>query len=262
MRCPACGADGKGNFCSSCGGPLSTLKCSKCGLGNLPSQRFCTECGSSLPRRGGSSSSSVESAGTGGNATLAWWVAGAAMVVLLLVLGYPVLSRGSGPDGARPAPAGMGGSPGASEPVDLTTMSLEEQSTILFNRVMGSASAGDSADVAFFLPKALVIYEQLSPTDPDGIFHFALLHQVGKDFKACLSKAQEGLAQVPDYLLLLAVAAEASVNLGDADGARALYGRFLEVYDAEMALMRPGYEHHQAIFPEYRAQAQAYMNAG
>ena len=85
---------------------------------------------------------------------------------------------------------------------------------------------------------------------------------MGGDHQAALAKAQEGLAQVPDYLLLLAVAAEASTGLGDEGGAREFYDHFLDVYDTEMALMRPGYEHHQAIFPAYRAQAEAFLNPG
>jgi tetratricopeptide (TPR) repeat protein len=141
-------------------------------------------------------------------------------------------------------------------------MSMEEQATILFNRVMASNSAGDSADVEFFQPKALVILEQLNPSDPDGIYHFALIHQVGGDYEAALAKAQEGLAQVPDYLLLLAVAAEASANLGDEEGAIQFYRHFLDVYETEMELMRPGYEHHQPIFPVYKSQAEEFLNRG
>jgi len=156
----------------------------------------------------------------------------------------------------------MGGTTEGTSAVDLTTMSLEEQGTILFNRVMGSSSAGDTADVTFFLPKALVIYGQLAPTDPDGLYHYALLHQVGGDFEAALAKAEEGLAQIPDYLLLLAVAAEASAGLGDAAGAAEMYRHFLDVYDVEMGQLRPGYEHHQNIFPVYRDEAEAFLSSG
>ena len=141
-------------------------------------------------------------------------------------------------------------------------MSLEEQGTILFNRVMASSSAGDTADVTFFLPKALVIYGQLDPTDPDGLYHFALLHQVGGDFEAALVTAQRGLADVPDYLLLLAVVGESSAASGDMEGARGAYQHFLDVYETEMGLMRPGYEHHQAIFPVYRDAAEAFLSQG
>jgi hypothetical protein len=152
---------------------------------------------------------------------------------------------------------GSGGS--ESGLVDLTTMPLEDQATVLFNRVMASGSAGDTADVAFFLPKALLIHEQVGPTDPDGLYHFALLHQVGGDHQAALAKALAGLEQVPEYLLLLAVAAESAAALGDDGTAEQLYRRFLEVFDEEMANMRPGYEHHIAIFPVYREEAEAFL---
>ena len=193
---------------------------------------------------------------------MAWWIAGALLVVVLFALGYPVLTRSNGTGGGGAAPTGMGGTTGGGGAVDLTTMPLQEQGTILFNRVMTSSSAGDTADVASFLPKALFIYEQLNPTDADGIYHYALLHQVGGDFEAALAKAREGLAQSPDYLLLLAVAADASAGLGDGTGAREFYSHFLDVYDTEMLLMRPGYEHHQPILPAYRDEAQAFLNSG
>lgn len=205
-------------------------------------------------------------AGSGGapsapGSNLAWWVAGALLVVVLIALGYPILSRGTSPSGGSMPPSGAGGTEGGGL-VDLTTMSLEDQATRLFNRVMTSNSTGDTADVAFFLPKALVIYEELNPTDPDGIYHYALLHMVGQDPEAALAKAQEGLAQVPDYLLLLAVSAEAELALGDSAAARDYYSRLVGAYDAEMALMRPGYDHHARILPSYREEAEAFLGGG
>jgi len=196
---------------------------------------------------------------------MAWWVAGALLVVVLVALGYPALTRssnpGAGPRGGTPPP-GMGGGGGGAGAVDLTTMTLEEQGTILFNRVMSSSSNGDEADVAFFLPKALVIYEQLDPQDPDGLYHYALLHLVGDDHQAALEKAREGLAQVPDYVLLLGVGGEAAVGLGDSAMARDFYRRLLDVYEVEMGLSRPGYDHHQPMFPAYRAAAETFLNQG
>jgi len=259
MKCSACGAEASGNFCASCGTPLGEKSCSSCGAKLQPGSRFCTACGTPLsgdPGRGGGG-------GTGGEGSkLAWWMAGVFLVLLLGALGYPILTRDDGmSQGGQVAP-GMGGESGGAGLVDLTTMPLGEQATTLFNRVMASNSAGDTADVNFFLPKALVIHEQLNPTDPDGIYHFALLHQVGGDFEAALSKAQEGLADAPDYLLLLAVAAEASSNLGDAAQAAEYYQRFVAVYDREIALARLGYDHHQPILPVYREEALAYLNEG
>jgi len=141
-------------------------------------------------------------------------------------------------------------------------MPLEEQAMVLYDRVMRSSSAGDTADVAFFLPKALVVHEQMNPEDPDGIFHFTLLYLTGEDFEAALAKAKEGLDRVPDHLLLLGASGEAAVGLGDLDAAREHYGRFLEIYDVEMGLMRSGYEHHQPLFPIYQEEARAFLDRG
>lgn len=260
MKCSSCGAEASGNFCASCGEPLATIKCGGCGAELLSGSRFCTGCGAPVS---GTSPAATGNGAPAGNTKIAWWAGGALVVVALLALGYPMLTRDGVPAGGGPnPPPGMGGGGDGSGLVDLTTMPLEDQGNVLFNRVMSSSSAGDTADVTFFLPKALVVYGQLNPTDPDGLYHFALLHQVGGDHEAALAKAREGLAQIPDYLLLLAVAAEASAGLGDEAGARELYQKFLDVYDTEMGLMRPGYEHHQPIFPAYREEAQVFLNRG
>ncbi len=268
MKCPACGAAASGNFCASCGQSLATKPCSACGVQVLEGSRFCTGCGAAMS--GGTKAGAPAGAGRArsrvrpespdqGIPNLGWWVAGALLVVTILALGYPILTRSDGPTGGAVAPPGMGGAGGGAGAGDLTTMPLEEQGNVLFNDVMGSNSAGDSADVAFWLPKALFVYGQLNPSDPDGLYHYALLYQVGGDFEAALAKAGEGLAQIPDYLLLLAVAAEASVGLGDESAAQEYYGQYLDVFDAEMELMRPGYEHHTSIFPVYREEALAFL---
>ena len=262
MKCPSCGAEASGNFCAACGNPLNSRKCGSCGTVAVAGTRFCTTCGKPLGGGGGQRAKGPAPTAVPTNPNLAWWVAGALLVAVFVAVGYPIVTQNSGPAAGTGAPAGMEGATGGAGLVDLTTMSLEEQGTLLFNRVMRSNAAGDTADVAFFLPKALVIYEQLAPTDPDGLYHYALLYEVGGDFEAALEKAQEGLAQVPDYLLLLAVAAEASEALGDSAGARDFYSHFLRVYDSEMALMRPGYEHHQPIFPSYREEAQIFLGSG
>ena len=194
---------------------------------------------------------------------MAWWVAGALLVVTLIALGYPILTRDSQAPGAGggAVPPGMGsggGAPGTSA-VDLTTMSLEQQGTLLFNRVMTSSTNGDVADVEFFLPKALVIYEQINPTDPDGLYHYALLHMVGNDFESALTSVGEGLAQVPDYVLLLGVGGEAALGLGDTAAARDYYEHLLEVYDVELGMSRVGYDLHQPMFPTYRTAAVAFL---
>ena len=269
MKCPSCGAEASGKFCSSCGGPLKVEKCSSCGASMPHGGKFCTNCGKASGKAGGGGSRGrrgsapvQKDAVPTGNSNMAWWVAGALLVVTLIALGYPVLTRGSGAGaGGAGVPPGMGGGSGGSA-LDLTTMSLEDQATRLFNRVMASSANGDVADVEFFQPKGIVIYEQIDPQDPDGLYHYALLHLVGGEFEEALAKAEQGLADVPDYLLLLGAAAEAAIGMGDTEGARAFYTHLLEVYDTELGITRDGYEHHQPMFPAYREAAQAFLNQG
>jgi hypothetical protein len=85
---------------------------------------------------------------------------------------------------------------------------------------------------------------------------------VGEGYEAALAKAQEGLAEEADYLLLLGVSAEASVGLGDTDGAREFYSDLLGVYDTEIGLDRLGYDHHRPMLSAYREAAQAFLNQG
>lgn len=285
MKCPGCGAEAWGNFCASCGSPLRMETCPSCGAAAPPGSRFCTSCGRPLtpPRsRGGGKGTGggprgaaggkapkgpaeglprkpAGEAGGGGDPAaaalpqkLGWWVAGALLVVALVALAFPVLRQGDQRQTPEAAPSTSG-------LIDLTSISLEDQATLLFNRVMTAHSNQDTADVAFFLPKALLIHEELDPQDADGLYHFALLHMVAGDHQAALQKARQGLQGNPDYLLLLAVAAEAYLALGDSSEARAAYQRLLDVYDTEMALMRPGYDHHSRILPTYREEARAFL---
>ncbi len=259
MKCSNCGAEAEGNFCSSCGAPLKGRACPECGATVAPGDRFCTRCGTAV-----APGAAVEAApgddeeelATAGGSNLGWWVAGVILVVAAVALGYPALTRNT-----SSAPAGAGAGP-MGEAVDLSSMSLEEQATRLFNRVMTSASAGDTADVAFFLPKAIVIYEQLEGLDADGLFHFTLLYLTGGQYDSALAKAREGLEANPDHILLLDAAAEAALGTGDTATAREYFSRLLEVYDTEMTRTRPGYVDHQRLFPEYRSRAEAYLQGG
>jgi class 3 adenylate cyclase len=50
MRCVACDAENvrEAKFCQSCGASLALLRCSRCGHGNRPGNRYCIECGNAL----------------------------------------------------------------------------------------------------------------------------------------------------------------------------------------------------------------------
>lgn len=191
-----------------------------------------------------------------GGGNLAWWIAGALLAVLIVVVALPIL-KGQGTATTQPP---MGPPTGAAaSPLDLSSMTPREVADRLFNRVMSSAEAGDSADVAFFLSKAITSYDMARPLDADGLFHLALLHQTAGDYQASLTAALEVLDSDPDHLLNLAAAAEAAHALGDSEAARGYYQHLLDVYDVEIARDREEYRLHSTMVARLREEAETFL---
>ena len=82
MRCPKCGSDETGNFCSRCGAKVGTSgpKCGKCGAGLEKGAAFCAECG---PPTGEKSSKPV-------SAYLPWVFSTLALVAFAVAIAFYV----------------------------------------------------------------------------------------------------------------------------------------------------------------------------
>lgn len=278
--CPQCGKTAEGSFCSWCGAALGGRHCDQCGARLEPGARFCNRCGTPLAEGAGGDgggASTGGSAGAGGVAgasggsdasQLGWWVAGGALVALILVIAYPVLRQDAVAPPGTAAPAGSGPAAGSApgqgaSSVDLSSMTPREAADALFNRVMRAASAGDSAQVASFLPMSTQAYERARPLDPDGLFHLALLQQTGGDFEGALATAREALEENPNHLLNLGAAAQAAHAMGDDEGAREYYRTLLEGWDEELAAGRPEYDAetaHGGMLPGLRQEAEDFLN--
>jgi tetratricopeptide (TPR) repeat protein len=182
-------------------------------------------------------------------------VAGALFVVLIVVAALLVLR----PDDRDRPFSQLAVDPTGSSAVDLSSMSAREMADRLFNRVMSAAEAGDSAEGARFLSKAITSYEMARPLDADGLYHLALLHQTSGDHEAALAAAREVLDNTPDHLLNLSAAAEAAAEIGDAQAAAAYYEHLLEVFDAEVAADRAEYRIHSIMISRLRSEAEAFL---
>jgi tetratricopeptide (TPR) repeat protein len=171
-------------------------------------------------------------------------------VALIVIIALPIVRPEEAvPPGTAPV---AGGGAGA---VDLSTMTPREAADRLYERVMRADAAGDSAQVQMFLPMSVQAYAQARPLDPDGLFHLSLLLQIGGEYADGLAVAQEALEGNPDHLLNLGAAAQAAEGQGDVGSARAYWGRFLEVYDQEMAKGLPEYGDHTSWFDGARERA-------
>jgi len=189
----------------------------------------------------------------GSGANIGWWMSGALMVGLILLIAYPVI----GPDrqGSTP-PAAPSGATGAAA-VDLSSMTPREAADRLFNRVMTAVSTNDSTEVESFLPMAIRAYELAEPLDADGTFHLSMLHLTATLDEEGLADAEAILEELPDHLLGLAAAGDASLALGDTASARVYFTRWLDVYDVEIARDVPEYLDHTQMIPGMRARAEA-----
>jgi hypothetical protein len=189
---------------------------------------------------------------------LPWLVAGATLAALLAMLLVP---RWTGRADAPPPPVAAGSSAadvpaGDARAVDLSAMSPREAADRLFNRVMQNVSAGDSAEARRFLPMAMAAYGRVEPLDTDGRYHLAVLHLVDRDAPSARAQADTILAEHPRHLFGLFTAAQAEGAMGNRDGARALYRRFLDAYETERQQELPEYQDHAQALPPMREEAQ------
>lgn len=254
MKCATCGTESDGNFCPSCGTSLGGGHCAHCGGRLVAGARFCTQCGTATGQAG-------PAPDHGSN--LPWYLGAGVLILLIVILALPALT-GNGGSGATAdpgpnpnAPFATPGAPAGTGTPPPLTGTPREQADRLFNRIMQARSAEDTATVAFFTPMAVQAYEAVRPLDHDGLFHLAAIHTAAGDHASARSVAGEILAADPDHLLGLAISADAALAAGDDDAARQHFGRYIDVYDAQVARQLTEYQDHAALLPDYLATARS-----
>ncbi|HUE97476.1 MAG TPA: zinc ribbon domain-containing protein, partial [Longimicrobiaceae bacterium] len=258
--CASCGQIGEGKYCASCGAPLDgPLGCRSCGNELPAGARFCNMCGTpaastTMP------AAPAPSLGPGGGSSsagppLPWIVAGIALALLAAVLIVTRLGQEPTPSSVAPPIASAPvGDPSA---IDLDSMTPREAADRLFERVMTSLSAGDSAAARSFAPMAVAAYQLAEPLDVDGRYHLASLQLVAGDAAAAADEAAAILREVPTHLFGFYTSAQAAAALGDPEAAREHFRGLLQNYDAEVAMQREEYVAHVSILPEMRRDAVA-----
>lgn len=262
--CPKCGKQGSGNFCQHCGTPMGQRKCAKCQAKLSASAKFCNQCGAPAPGGGGAPAPGrrevAAAAIGGGNAP--WWIAGVAMFGVILVVGWNMVSPAGPAAPAGGMPAGAAGNPAVGQStLDLSSMSPREAADRLFDRVMRTVSAGDTAGALAFQPMAVQAYQVAEPLDLDGLFHQALLEMLA-DPSAALATAQRILAVEPNHILGLGLAAEASVKMGEDGQATEYYRQLRDNFPTESARGLLEYDGHRNLLLEMQVTAQNYLNGG
>ena len=147
---------------------------------------------------------------------------------------------------------------GDARAVDLASMTPRQAADRLFERVMRTLSAGDTAQARAFLPMALAAYQRVPELDIDAHYHLGTLHLFAEDPIAARAEADTILAADPNHLFGLFVAAQAEKMQGNSAVARDLYQRFLEAYPTEAQRALSEYQAHQLALEGMRAEAAAF----
>jgi Double zinc ribbon len=237
MKCPKCGANASGKFCSNCGTSLGAAACAKCGAPLGANAKFCHACGT--PAVGGG----TVGAGPRG---VPWFLVGAGVIVILVVVGIVQLKPGSAPPVQMPAASQLSGT------VDLSQISPRDAADRLFNRVMQANEGGVRDTAVLFGTMALQAYQMLDTLDDDARFHIGLIEMALGNPDGALAQADTIARGTPTSLFASMLRADAYRARGDTTDARAAEQSYLSNFDAEMAAQRPGYQHHGSWLSTYR----------
>lgn len=236
MKCPQCGDNAAGKFCSNCGASLSKTSCAKCGAALSGGAKFCHACGAAAGAAG------APLASPGG---IPWVLVGAVVVVAIVVLAVTQLAPGGSPPPAAAAPSTAG-------PLDLSQISPKDAADRLFNRVMQANESGRRDTAVFFAPMALQAYGMLDTRDLDARFHMGLVELVADNPAGAEAQADTIAQEAPTHLFAAMLRADAARARGDTAAARAAEALFLRNFDAELALQRTEYGHHGTWLSTYR----------
>jgi hypothetical protein len=184
---------------------------------------------------------------------LPWAVAAIALLALVaLVAGQQIArARPSAQAGtvagetADGSPAMGGDATRAPAPApDISNLTPQERAERLFNRIMTSFEAGDTARVQFFAPMAVQAYQQLPRMTIDDRYHLGRIGAVTGVAALATSQADTMLQSQPTHLLGLVLAAQAARMRGDETAARAFDKRLLAVQASELRKQIPEYAQH------------------
>lgn len=250
MKCPGCGTETTSKFCPECGTSLAERTCAGCGAKLSARAKFCPDCGTPVPGQAPAAGASVIGHRS---SAIPWVIAGISLLAMAVTM-IIVVARRPGP----PAPdmANAGNSTGGRPAPDISQMTPQEQADRLFDRIMQSQQAGDTARVAFFGPMALNAYSNLGRLDADGRLHVGMIHMALGNAPAAYAQADSIAREAPGHLFGPLLEARVAEATSDPARARTAYRRLLASWETEMAKNLAEYTAHNTDLQAARTTAQ------
>jgi hypothetical protein len=263
MRCPKCGSEEAGRFCSQCGTAVTARegggKCRKCGTGLEPDAMYCGECGTPTGFRQPKPA----------RAFLPWILSGLALVAFAVALTLfiqgqaSVRLEGMPPTGGLPGADGSvdggaaAGAPAGPAGVDLGSMTPKQAADRLFDRAMRVDESGSEAEGRQFASMAVQAYGMVQPAeiDADVRFHLGLLHLVLDDPDSAEREADMILSLEREHLLALSIKARVGEARGDETARARAYERFLDALPAELTSGKVEYQTHDGLLERESVRA-------
>lgn len=246
--CPGCNAPASGKFCSSCGASLAGATCGGCGAALTPGAKFCHRCGTPA-------GAEAALATRGSSTALPWAFAAIALVALIALIAGQRFNRTAqdqaqtgAPDAsaaAGAAAAPFAGATGNGPAPDISNMSPADAAVRLYNRVMGAHERGKADSVQLFAPMALTAYQMIGTLDLDQRYDMGRIAAVSGDEPLARAQADTILAQHPNHLLGLILAANAARMRKDAAAERTYHDKLVASASAERAKQLPEYITHE-----------------
>lgn len=246
--CPSCGAPASGKFCAECGAPLAGAVCATCRAPLTPGSKFCHRCGAPA----GAASAARPS---GVNNAIPWAVAGIALLALIALLAGQRFGRQARDD--RPPGAQSLAQGGAGSMTDISSLTPEQLSARLYDRVMSASERGRQDSVQFFLPMAVQSFQALDSLTLHQRYDLGRLGEVGGDARLAAAQADTILRRHPGHLLGLVLASRAAQMQGNSQVARQYLDRLVQVEAAERRKQLPEYSLHQNDIESALAQGRA-----
>ena len=211
-RCPRCGANGSGKFCSDCGAPRTV---------------------------GGSVVQPTRPARQKPNAAAG--VAALALVGLVVVIAVQL--------GSRPAPSGtraLGPTPqGTVVPApDISSMSPRERAARLYDRIMRLHEQRKADSIAFFAPMALASYAAIPDIDLDARYDMARIAMVAGALPLARAQGDTILRRDSTHLLGLLLAADLARSTNNEAAAARAERTFVAAAPRERKRNLPEYSAH------------------